>query len=404
MTIDMAGKPGSYRPPAAPGWKPLGPRRAVTAQSMRKLAKRLDTEHPLMNSGQHLRDAANALEDGNHEGAQRHLTAAIGNMTPQSLRRHGMLDDASHNMAKSNMDAVHRHLLLVKDIADTHAQNQALINRVSTEDNNRPAQDTGGADPQHLPQTPRQPAGNQAVNAPRNLGTGGPDQSIAKPKQITSPQITKQIAASQSGDLTTAIELVGPKGFIHGWIHVGAGHADLSQHSADDVARVAAHHPDPAARQAAKAELKKRMGLGQRVGAAIAKNLREGNEGSDLPSGPGQHGGLYGQVAPRRLGAQVVGLSAETARLAVQPHPFGKPGGPGLWHVKDMELPPYVQNIAHALLRTGRARDEGSAIAMARAATKRWMHGVHTTPEVRAASTASDAEWRAGQARAHATR
>jgi hypothetical protein len=96
-------------------------------------------------------------------------------------------------------------------------------------------------------------------------------------------------------------------------------------------------------------------------------------------------------------------LSAATAGLAVTPHPFGRPGGPGLWHVKGMELPPYVQNIAHALLRTGRAKTESQAIAMARAATKRWLHGKNTRPEVRAASGASDAEWRAKQAHAHAT-
>jgi hypothetical protein len=101
-------------------------------------------------------------------------------------------------------------------------------------------------------------------------------------------------------------------------------------------------------------------------------------------------------------GGDVVELSADTGALAVTPHPFGKPGGPGLWGVKNMQLPPYVQNIAHALLRTGRAKTIGQAIAMARAATKRWLHGKNTKPEVRAASGASDAEWRAKQAVAHA--
>lgn len=92
-------------------------------------------------------------------------------------------------------------------------------------------------------------------------------------------------------------------------------------------------------------------------------------------------------------------LSAQTAALASTPHPLGKKG---LWGVKGMELPPYVQNIAHALLRTGRAKTKGQAIAIARAATKRWKTGRHTSPEVKAASTAADAQWRASQVRAHA--
>jgi hypothetical protein len=101
------------------------------------------------------------------------------------------------------------------------------------------------------------------------------------------------------------------------------------------------------------------------------------------------------------LGPGDVQLSAQTPALASTPHPFGKPGGPGLWGVKNMQLPPYIQNIAHALLRTGRAKDLSQAIAMARAATKRWLHGKNTSPEVRAASGASDADWKAKQAMAH---
>jgi hypothetical protein len=96
-------------------------------------------------------------------------------------------------------------------------------------------------------------------------------------------------------------------------------------------------------------------------------------------------------------------LSAETGRLATEPHPFGKPGGPGLWGVKGMELPPYIQNIARALLRTGRAKDLSQAIAIARGASKRWAAGGgNVRPEVRAASAATSADWSAKQARAHA--
>jgi hypothetical protein len=95
-------------------------------------------------------------------------------------------------------------------------------------------------------------------------------------------------------------------------------------------------------------------------------------------------------------------FSAQTEALASTHRPFGKPGGPGLWNVKGMQLPAYIQNIARALLRTGRARNLSHAIAIARAATKRWAKGggnVH--PEVRAASAATGAEWEASRARAH---
>jgi hypothetical protein len=91
-------------------------------------------------------------------------------------------------------------------------------------------------------------------------------------------------------------------------------------------------------------------------------------------------------------------MSAKTAALAVTPHPLGKKA---LWGVKGMELPPYIQNVAHALLRTGRAKTKGEAIAIARSATKRWKKGKNTSPAVRAASSLSDAQWRAKQAQAH---
>lgn len=96
-------------------------------------------------------------------------------------------------------------------------------------------------------------------------------------------------------------------------------------------------------------------------------------------------------------------LSAQTGRLASEPHPFGKPGGPGLWNVKGMELPPYIQNIARALLRTGRAKDLSQAIAIAKGATNRWSRGGgHVSPEVRAASAKTNASWDAKRATAHA--
>jgi len=68
-----------------------------------------------------------------------------------------------------------------------------------------------------------------------------------------------------------------------------------------------------------------------------------------------------------------------------------------------MELPPYIQNIARALLRTGRAKTLSQAIAIARGASKRWAAGGgNVRPEVRAASAGASASWASKQARAHA--
>ena len=43
-------------------------------------------------------------------------------------------------------------------------------------------------------------------------------------------------------------------------------------------------------------------------------------------------------------------FSAETGRLAVTPAPYGKPGGPGLYHVKGLRHSAYLEQIVHALM------------------------------------------------------
>jgi hypothetical protein len=94
-------------------------------------------------------------------------------------------------------------------------------------------------------------------------------------------------------------------------------------------------------------------------------------------------------------------VSAQTARLAVTPAPLGRPGGPGLYHVKGMELPPYFQNIRNALIRSGHT--PGDAYRITWGAIRRWAHGggkVH--PEVVAAAQAALADLAAKSAIAHA--
>ena len=84
-----------------------------------------------------------------------------------------------------------------------------------------------------------------------------------------------------------------------------------------------------------------------------------------------------------------VGKSEETAELSTTHRPLGTHG---LWGRKTDQLPAYIQNIAHAMIRDG--HDESSAIALAVASVKRWARGGgHVTPEVQAAAGKALAEW-----------
>src|SRR5579875_3830044 len=112
-------------------------------------------------------------------------------------------------------------------------------------------------------------------------------------------------------------------------------------------------------------------------------------------------------------------MTAETAIASTVPEPFGKPLGPGLWRVKGMELPPYIQHVAHDLLQAGHAKSVSQAIQMAVGIVKKWAKGVpvggetkvgskkhkhpgHIHPDVQAAAAKAIADWEAKRARAHA--
>ena len=87
--------------------------------------------------------------------------------------------------------------------------------------------------------------------------------------------------------------------------------------------------------------------------------------------------------------SELAAKSAKTPELSTVHRPLGTHG---LWGRKTDQLPAYIQNIAHAMIRDG--HDEGSAIALAVAAVKRWAAGGnHVTPEVRAAAAGALAEW-----------
>jgi hypothetical protein len=184
--------------------------RVQTAKSMSRLASRIARDAPDAPALQHVRDAARTLRAGREEAAQRHLRAAMFTLTPQSLMRNGQHTDDLHTQARDMMHDVHRHLLLVKDIADVNEQNQQNIRRASYgDDTSSPqlphpafrADPNNGYGPGALAQKPtaRQPPGDQALDAPNRADGGGSDPAAAQPRAITSggPRSGKQIAASR---------------------------------------------------------------------------------------------------------------------------------------------------------------------------------------------------------------
>lgn len=108
-------------------------------------------------------------------------------------------------------------------------------------------------------------------------------------------------------------------------------------------------------------------------------------------------------IAQLKARQRVVELSKKTAMLERTPAPIGDPNGPGLWHVKGMQMPPYFQQVRNALIRNGRSVAGASAITWG--AMRKWAAGggnVH--PEVRKAAAKTLAMLSAKEAVAHQQR
>jgi hypothetical protein len=325
-------------PPAGPRPRrvPLTPMRDQAAKSMSRLADQVQQAHPDLAVHQHVRDAARVLRSGNEEGAQRHLRAAIFSLTPQSLMRQGVHDDTGHMAARHAMHGVHRHLLLVKDIMDVAAKNQAAIRRDSYGDyESGPslphspvrADPNAGYGPGALAQKPtaRQPGGDRALNAPDRTNSGGSDPAVADPVG-PQPRGSKQFARTWD-DVAAVLDMASRPKVVY---------------LPGDV-----HQP-----------------------AWMVNVLRDGTGGMEY----------------------VVDLSAETGRLAVTPAPYGKPGGPGLYGVAGQKHSDYFEAVVQALMRK-RGMDKGRASAIAYGALRRWRSGKgHVHPEVRAAASGALAE------------
>lgn len=103
----------------------------------------------------------------------------------------------------------------------------------------------------------------------------------------------------------------------------------------------------------------------------------------------------------------VVKLTPRTPEASTVPEPTVPPGGPGLFHIKGRELPPYVQHLWHHLApKYGKHRAYGMAVGI----VKKWAAGVnpggkhptHTHADVRAAAAKNVAQWEKDKADAHA--
>lgn len=439
--VPQASKPKTAAGPPRPKPVPLKPMRREAAGLMRKLATSVQQSHPDMNVHDHLRDAAKALEAENEEGAQRHLRAAFFSLTPQSLHRSGLFTDDAHTGARQAMHAVHRHIMLVKDIADADAKNQEAIRRDSGDGAAvpppRPDPNAGygpGANAQKP--TVRQPPGDQALNAPATSDGGGSDPSTADPG---GPQAKggKQLSYDWR-DVSAAIEMTGPGGWDHNWRYVGGpGLPSVAEHrAARNAARrksppaagkPAAKASAPAAKAAPAKEAEAPDGhrLADRLnmtGASAGKRAQKqavralpvahlkamDAEYARRATLLGQHGKVSpthklvrDEIASRAKGATVqtaydwrdllnfIELSAKTAGLEATPAPRGKPGGPGLYHVAGQEHTAYFQNVVKALIEK-RGMPPAKAYAVAYGALRKWSKGgggVHS--EVSAAATGS---------------
>jgi hypothetical protein len=105
-------------------------------------------------------------------------------------------------------------------------------------------------------------------------------------------------------------------------------------------------------------------------------------------------------------GGALVKFTPRTPEASTVPQPTVPPGGPGLFHVKGLELPPYVQHLYKHLV--GRYGKHG-AYRVAVGVVKKWAAGVNpggkhptkTHPDVRAAAGRNVALWEKDKAASH---
>jgi hypothetical protein len=127
--------------------------------------------------------------------------------------------------------------------------------------------------------------------------------------------------------------------------------------------------------------------------------------------GDGQPAADFKQYCKPAKGGGKVRLTPETPEASTVPEPTVPPGGPGLFHIKGRELPPYIQHLWHHLApKYGKHRAYGMAVGI----VKKWAAGVNpggwqtksgkgkrTHADVRAAAAKNVAMWEKDKADAH---
>lgn len=98
-------------------------------------------------------------------------------------------------------------------------------------------------------------------------------------------------------------------------------------------------------------------------------------------------------------------FTERTPIASTVPEPTGRPGGPGLWHVKGMQLPPYIQHLyKHLVGRYGREH----AYGVAKGIVAKWAAGIRpggkkpgrVHADVQAAAQKNIGQWEEKRARA----
>lgn len=97
--------------------------------------------------------------------------------------------------------------------------------------------------------------------------------------------------------------------------------------------------------------------------------------------------------------------TSETPTASTVPQPLGKPGGPGLFHIKGLQLPPYIQHVRDQIMAQGKTESQATGEAVG--IVENWAaghdgHGHAVHPDVQAAASANIAKWKADIAEAHA--
>jgi hypothetical protein len=115
---------------------------------------------------------------------------------------------------------------------------------------------------------------------------------------------------------------------------------------------------------------------------------------------------------PAHTEGALIKFTPRTPEASTVDQPTVPPGGPGLFHVKGLHLPPYIQHLyPHLVARYGKQ----GAYRVAVGVVKKWAAGVNpggyktksgkgkrTHPDVKAAAGKNIAQWEADKAKAHA--